>query len=248
MWSMSSEVPIDRVGQILATLRRNGWQIAREGSINFALPYLIFVAVQPHYGDVYGLIASSAPPMLWSVVEFLRNRKVDALSILVLLGIALSLIAFFGGGSVKFLQLREKLVTVIIGTVFLVSAAIGRPLIYQLARATLTRRADKSELIQFESFKDSAGFRRTMTIMTLVWGCGLVADAAASMALVFVLAIKTYLIVNRLLGYATMGGLSLWTFLYARKMRRRGDAMRAQAKAESQKAEALKSESLPPLP
>lgn len=243
---MGEEIPVNRARQALAFLRKNAWQIAREGSINFALPYLIFIAVQPRFGDVYGLIASSAPPMLWSIVEFARNRKVDALSILVLLGIGLSLVAFYGGGGVKFLQLREKLVTVIIGAVFLGSAAIGRPLIYQLARATLTRRGDKTELTQFESFKDNAGFRRTMTLMTLVWGFGLVADATVSAALVFALPIRTYLIVNRLLGYATMGSLSLWTFLYGRKMRRRGDALRAaQANAERQAAEELKSESLP---
>ena len=37
-------------------------------------------------------------------------------------GIVLSLLAFFGSGSARFLQLREKLVTVMIGLVFAGSA------------------------------------------------------------------------------------------------------------------------------
>ena len=103
--------------------------------VNLALPYLIYTLAQPRSGDVSALMASSGPPMLWSVVEFARNRRIDALSMVVLLGMGLSLLAFLGGGSVRFLQLREKLVTAFIGVVFLGSAAIGRPLMYELVRA-----------------------------------------------------------------------------------------------------------------
>ncbi|MBV9331415.1 MAG: hypothetical protein JOZ55_07665 [Alphaproteobacteria bacterium] len=201
--------------------------MAREAVINFAAPYLIYVFAQPHIGDVYALMASSGPPLIWSTVEFLRARKIDALSVLVLLGIALSLIAFYGGGGARFLQLREKLVTAIIGAVFLGSAAIGKPLIYQLARATLARRNDTAELERLDEVKDHPMARRTFMIMTVAWGFGLLADAALSAVLVFMMPISTYLIVNRLLGYGTMGLLFLWTFWYARRRRRMGDAMRA---------------------
>jgi hypothetical protein len=83
---------------------------------------------------VRALLASSAPPIAWSLVEFARHRRVDALSVLVAAGIVLSLLAMIGGGGPKFLQLRENLVTGIIGLVFL-----GSALIYQLARAGMRR-------------------------------------------------------------------------------------------------------------
>ena len=67
------------------------------------------------------------------------HRRLDALSLLVLAGIVLSLLAFFGGGGPRMLQLREKLVTGVIGLAFLASAAVGRPLIYELARAGMAR-------------------------------------------------------------------------------------------------------------
>jgi hypothetical protein len=171
-------------------------------------------------------MASSAPPIIWSLVEFARRRRIDALSLLVLSGIALSLLAYLGGGSVRFLQLREKLVTALIGLLFLGSAAIGRPLIYFLARATLQRRSS-SELAEFEARKDNVYFRRTMTLMTLVWGTGLVADAALGAALVTVLSVREYLIVGPVVGYGVIGVLGLWSFLYARRQRRKGDARRA---------------------
>jgi hypothetical protein len=70
-----------------------------------------------------------------------------------------------------------------------------------------------------------------MTVMTLVWGFGLLADVAVSVVLVFVLSIREYLIVNPILGYGSIGALSLWSFLYGQRAKRRGEARRAAAAA-----------------
>ena len=212
--------------------RQNGGHILVEALVNFILPFVIYNYAQPSLGDVRALLASSAPPILWSLVEFARHRRLDAVSVLVVSGIALSLLAMLGGGGARFLQLREKLVTGVIGVVFLGSALIGKPLIYELARASM-RRKSTAEAEQFEALQVHAGFRRTMTIMTLVWGLGLLADVAVSVVLVFVLSIREYLLVNPILGYGTMGALSLWSFLYGQRARRRGEARRAALGAPS---------------
>jgi hypothetical protein len=209
-------------------IRKNGAGIGLEVLVNFALPFLIYDLARHDLGDVPALIASSAPPIAWSLLEFVRKRRIDALSMLVLAGIALSLLAFIGGGGARFLQLREKLVTALIGMIFLGSAVIGRPLIYQLARATILRRSP-SEAASFEALRDNAFFRRTMTVMTLVWGFGLVVEAAIAGLLVFVVSIREYLLVSPVIGYSTMCALSLWTFWYSRRQRRRGEARRAAA-------------------
>jgi hypothetical protein len=218
------------IARITGYLRKNGGHILIEALVNFILPFVIYTYAEAPLGEVRALLVSSAPPILWSLVEFARHRRVDALSVLVVSGIALSLLAMLGGGGARFLQLREKLVTGVIGLVFLGSALIGKPLTYELARASM-RRKSESEARQFEMLQAHAGFRRTMTIMTVVWGMGLLADVAISVVLVFTLSIRAYLIVNPILGYGTMGGLSLWTFLYGRRARRRGEARRAAATA-----------------
>lgn len=216
-----------RFSQIAGFIRANGLTIVREGGINIVLPYLIYAYAQPRYGDVHALIASSAPPIVWSAIEFAWHRRVDFLSVFVLLGIVLSLLAFVGGGGVKFLQLREKLVTVIFSFVFLGSAAMGRPIIYELARAGMKRNNQAGEVERFEKLRDNVHFRRSMTVMTLVWGSGLLADALVSIALVYVLSIKEFLVVNPILGYATAGSLALWTFWYVRRRRAQGEARQA---------------------
>lgn len=224
-------VPSERMlARVTAYLRKEGSRISLELLVNFILPFAIYSYAQAPLGDVGALLISSVPPILWSLVEFARHRRLDALSVLVICGIALSLLAMLGGGGVRFLQLREKLVTALIGLVFVGSAAVGKPLVFELARATMRRKSEE-EAAEFEGLQVHAGFRRTMTIMTLVWGFGLLADVAISVVLVFELSIREYLIVNPILGYGTMGALSLWSFLYGRRAKRRGEARRLQAGA-----------------
>ncbi len=216
-----------------AYLRKNGASIAVEALVNFVGPFVIYQLTKTQLGDVRALMASSAPPILWSLIGFARHRRVDAVSMLVLGGIALSLLAYLGGGGVKFLQLREKLVNALIGTIFLGSAAIGRPLIYQLARATIRRRSAE-EAASFEAMRENAGFRRTMMIMTVVWGAGLLLESALGVVLVFTLSIRDYLLASPVVGYSTIGALTVWTFWYMRRRRAAGAATMA-AHAEAAK-------------
>jgi hypothetical protein len=216
------------IARITAYLRENGVHLLVEAVVNFILPFLIYSYAEAPFGEVRALLASSAPPIAWSLVEFARHRRIDALSVLVVAGIALSLLAMLGGGRVQFLQLREKLVTGVIGLAFIGSALIGKPLIYELALAT-RRRKSPAEAQEFEALQAYAGFRRTMVLMTWVWGLGLLADVAVALVLVFTLSIREYLIVNPILGYGTMGALSLWTLLYGQRAKRRGEERRAAA-------------------
>jgi hypothetical protein len=204
--------------------------IAIELLVNIALPYVIYVKAEASQGQVRALLAASLPPILWSGIEFARKRRIDAVSILVLAGIVLSLLAFLGGGSVRFLQLRENLVTGLTGIIFVGSAAIGRPLIYQLARASKLRQS-KAEAERFESLRNKQHFRRGMTVMTLVWGFGLLAQTGVACLLVFSLSIRHYLVVGPIVGYGMMGGLALWTFWYVKRMKRRGAAAIAASSA-----------------
>jgi uncharacterized membrane protein len=199
--------------------------VAIEILVNIALPYLIYAKAEAGLGQVRALLAASLPPILWSGFEFARKRRIDAVSLLVLAGIVLSLLAFLGGGSVRFLQLRENLVTGLIGLVFLGSAAIGRPLIYQLARA----RQSPEEAARLESLRDNPRFRRNMTVITLVWGFGLLAQTAVACLLVFQMSIRHYLVVGPIVGYSIMGGLALWTFWFVKRIKRAGAAAAARA-------------------
>ncbi len=190
-------------------VRENAASFILELLINFVAPFVIYSATQAKLGDVRALLWSTAPPVVWSIVEFARKRRIDALSLLVIGGIVLSLLAFFGGGSARVLQLRENLVGGLVALVFLGSAAIGKPLVYQLARAGAMRKS-RAEAEELEKLRDNVFFRRSMTVMTLVWGFGLLAQTALACVLVFALSIRDYLLVSPIVGYSAYGALGLW--------------------------------------
>lgn len=198
-------------------LGHHGPRLGVELGVNFVLPLLIYDRLAPTYGDLRALIASSVPPTLWAIAEFIRRRRLDAMSALVLGGIALSLLAMIGSGSARFLQLRENLVTGLIGLIFLGSAMIGRPVIYHLARAGVAR-SSPQRMAAFEARRHEPRFRRAMTVITLVWGAGLLLSTAVACGLVMSISIHDYLIVQPFVGYGTMGALLLWTVVYRRRL------------------------------
>ena len=200
---------------VIVWLRRNGPVVIVEGTVNLVAPALIYGLLQDRWGEVPALLASSVPPLVWSLIGLVRNRRLDALSIMVLVGIALSLIAMAGGGSARFLQLREKLVTALIAAAFLGSAAIGRPLIGPLARATMARESAES-LAAFDARRNEPFVRRTIMVMTLVWGFVLAVDFMVSVMLIYAVTVADYLVIGPIVGYVTIGGLAGWTVLYRR--------------------------------
>ena len=204
---------------------REGRQVLVEALVNFILPFVIYNYAEARFGEVQALLLSSVPPILWSVVEFFaapparravgdgggRHRAVAA-----------------GDGRRRrsaFPAAAREARHGVIGLAFLGSALIGKPLIYELARASM-RRKSEGEAQEFEALQVHAGFRRTMTVMTLVWGPGLLADVAVSVVLVFALSIREYLIVNPILGYGTMGAIEpvVVSLRPARQAPRRGAA------------------------
>lgn len=205
-----------RIAKTARFARAEGPGLVMEILVNFVLPYAIYTYAKPRLGDVHALMASSLPPVAWSLIEFARKRRIDAISFLVIAGIALSLLAFLGGGGVRFLQLRENLVGGLVALAFLGSAAIGKPLIYEVARAGAARKS-AAEIAKLEELGQDAAFRRDMMILTLVWGFGLLASTALSCVLVFSMSIRRYLLVSPFVGYGTAALLALWTFAYVRR-------------------------------
>ena len=186
--------------------------------VNFVLPYFIYVKTALIIGQVHALIASSLPPILWTVARSVYSRKTDAVSLLVIFGIVLSLVAFIGGGSVRLVQLRQNLVIGLIGLIFLSSIAFGRPLIWPLARATILR-GDLRHIPALDVLQARQEFQRDMTMLTAVWGIGLLAETAAACVLLYCMPIQEFLIVNPVVAYSAMGGLVLWSLWSAKRWR-----------------------------
>jgi hypothetical protein len=196
--------------------------LVAELAVNLLLPWAAYRLAMPHWGEVGGLIASAVPPIVWSVVELARFRRVDALSAIVLLGIALSLGVMALGGSPRMLLMRESLVSGLIGIAFLGSLFRKRPLVFYLARATLARETPEG-VARFDLlWRERPRFVSAMRMLTAVWGVGLVSETALRGWMAMTWPIERFLIVSPLIGYGIFSALMAWTFWYRTRLRRIG--------------------------
>lgn len=191
--------------------------LAVELLVNLALPWLAYTLAEPRFGEFGALLASSVPPLLWSLAELLRHRRVDALSMLVLAGIALSIIAMLLGGDARLLLIRESLISGLIGLLFLGSLPLRRPLVFYLARATMARQDAEQGRDRFERWWEKPAAQRTIRHITGIWGLGLTGEAALRSYLAWHWAPERFLAIAPALGYACMGLLGAWTFWYSRR-------------------------------
>ncbi|PVZ84396.1 hypothetical protein C9426_23340 [Serratia sp. S1B] len=194
------------------------WHICVEILVNFVLPWLAYRTFHSQ-GEVIGLLASTVPPLLWSIIGLIRFRRLDALSMLVLAGILLSFVAMLFGGDPRMLLMRESLVSGLIGVAFAASFWLRKPLLYYLARATVGReRTDGST--HFEEWYARPEGRRAIRTMTLVWGVGLMGETLLKFWLVQNWPVQRFLLLSPFVSYGAVGLLALWTLLYRRRLRK----------------------------
>jgi hypothetical protein len=64
-------------------------------------------------------------------------------------------------------------------------------------------------------------------VITLVWGIGLITEAALATLAVFSLPPRAYLLAGPVLGYGMLAALGLWTFWFSRRQGAKVDAEKA---------------------
>jgi len=189
--------------------------------VNLLLPWLVYRLALPHFGNLGALYASAVPPLVWSLAEFAKSRRLDALSVLVLLGIALSIVTMALGGSPRILLVRESLISGVIGIAFLFSLLLERPLVFYLARATVAREQEGGAPHFEATWRERAPLRASIRMMTLVWGAGLTVEALVRSWLAWHWPIERCLVVLPVISYAIYGGLMAWTFWFRGRLRKR---------------------------
>jgi hypothetical protein len=192
----------------------------------------VYQLLNARYGDTVALIASALPPLLWSAYELIKTRRLDAISILVVSGILFTVAATAMGGSPRLIQIRDALVTGVIGLMFLGSLALPKPMIFYLARATQARNTAEGAS-KFETLWLRPGVPGVFRLMTAVWGVGLVLQTALMCWLAWIWPISRYLLLSPFISYGIFGAMMAWSLWYGNRRKTLGemrDARRGQAK------------------
>jgi hypothetical protein len=150
--------------------------IAIDIVLNVVLPYGAYLLLKrAGQSDTRAVIMSAGVPMAVAVASLIQRRRINGLSLLVILATALSLGATALSGSSWFVLIRPSFVTGCIALAFLVSLALERPALFYLARDMTCPTTDEARA--FEGKWASAVFRRSMRRLTVVWAVFLGGEA-----------------------------------------------------------------------
>ncbi|SAK43590.1 putative membrane protein [Caballeronia hypogeia] len=182
--------------------------------VNVALPALAYRIAIGHFGVVGALIASALPLVVWMTFDLTRYRHFDALSGIVLAGIVMSLLVLLSGADGWLRNSREPAVSGVIGMFFLLSLFLDRPLVYYLARSTLSREQQGREADFDDRWATRPALARSIRLMTAVWGAGLVGENLARLWITLHLPDTDANRLSTFVSYATYAALTVWTMFY----------------------------------
>jgi hypothetical protein len=188
--------------------------------VNVALPWLAYRLAFPHWGHSGALAASALPLIAWMSWDQLRYRHFDALSALVLVGLALSLIAVALGGDRLIGAIEEPMVSGMIGVAFLISLALRRPVVFYLARSTMSREDPRSAASFEKHWRERPSLAAYIRLMTLVWGLGMIGENILRSLIVWHWPNDPRAaFASEVLRYGVYAGLTAWTFWCRQRIR-----------------------------
>jgi hypothetical protein len=185
--------------------------------INVAMPALAYRIAMTRFSVEGALVASALPLIAWILIDLLRYRHFDALSAIVLAGILLSLMVFATGADHWLRQAREPAVSGIIGVMFLLSLWLDRPLVFYLARSTMSRERQGREAEFDDMWRSRPALVRSIRLMTVVWGIGLVGENLARLWIALALTEPAAGHFSTGVRYLVYGGLTVWTIVYRKR-------------------------------
>ena len=189
--------------------------------VSVALP-LIAVQVLLRTGTpaVTALAIAAIFPFGDALVTLVRKRRFDPIAVLSLIAIVVGIGTSGITGDAGVAVAKDSLFTLVFGLIFLGSLGASRPMIFVLGKQFATG-GDPAAAAAWDARWALAPFRRTVRLITLVWGCGLLLEAVLRVVAAFSLPVTTSTIVSPVLQVITFAALILWTTNYTRAVQRR---------------------------
>ena len=191
--------------------------LLRSLAINALCPYLVFKASAPHFPvqSIVPLGISGLIPLFSLLHSFLVGRTLDVIALFATEDVLVSLVAVLIAKTPAQVLLGKSASNAILGMIFFGSLAIGRPLMFYVARQFVTSHHPSTG-----AYFDERGLKWTRMqvyqVMTVVWGGALVLQSLLLAMIALSLPAATYLIVSPFVTYGTYVLLVLWSLRYGR--------------------------------
>jgi hypothetical protein len=175
---------------------------------------------------VTALVLSGVFPAVGVAINFIKDRRIDAIGVLVLAGIVAGTVLGLLSGNPRLVLVEGSVPTAVFGVLCLGSLWSSRPLMFRFASEFIgadTPRGREFELLSQHTGPAGQGFRHVFRVMTTVWGIGFLAEAAARVVIVELTSTGAAQAISKVLPFAVAGVLAAWTFAYGNWSRRRGE-------------------------
>ncbi|WP_242698175.1 VC0807 family protein [Bacillus sp. SD088] len=182
--------------------------------LNIALPYLTYRLLIPYTSGVVALTVAALLPLSDTLINLIKNKKIDAVSSFIFLSIILGIVAVLIGGNEKFILLRESYIIGIMGMVFLISLFFTKPLIYYFAIRFAGGKASAEE-----KWANLPAFRKNVHFLTVSWGIILLLEAVVKVILVYSISVSAFLLIAPFFTYGIIGLGILWNIQFIKRVR-----------------------------
>ncbi|QWF83999.1 VC0807 family protein [Amycolatopsis sp. CA-230715] len=170
-------------------------------------------------GTELALLAATAVAGLRLVQVAVRTRRFDVFAAFLMAVYGLSFLTALMSGDERFLLLRDSFTTGGLAAGFLLSCAVGRPLVFLAAR----RASGEAQASEWDSrWTAEPGVRRTFTVLTFTWGWGLLAEAVARIPFVYLLPPDAVMGVSSALQAIAVLALVAWSVRYVKRRKQNG--------------------------
>jgi hypothetical protein len=182
--------------------------------------------------DWVALLAATLAAGLRLVWVAVRTREITWFAAVMLAVFGLGLALAFVGGDPRFLLVKDSFGTALVGTVFLASLASGRPLTLSAFQTWQPRQAREME----EYYRTLPPIRSMFRRSAVVWGVGLLLEAALRIPLIYLLPIDVMVGVSTGMMITAIVGLSVWNGWYGKRAGGRARAWAAEHRDTSSEA------------
>ncbi|WP_262505823.1 VC0807 family protein [Streptomyces sp. TRM68367] len=159
------------------------------------------------FSEVSSLLLSGSAPAVHTLHGFVRKREINAIGVFTLSVLAVSALATLLTANPRAALARNGAFTALAAVWLLLTLFTKRPVTYQAAKAMLPRRSAALEHL----LATDPPFVRVWRGLTVLWGCGLLVDAALRVVMAYTLPVDTVPVLDGVLYAVTWLALQVVT-------------------------------------
>jgi hypothetical protein len=164
--------------------------------------------------DLVSLGVAAALPAIYVVVALVRGRRIDRIALLVLILLVIAIALSLATGDPRILLAKGVIVTGAAGIYMLATLFAEHSFIFHAAQR-LSAGGDPAKEAAWEArWQSSPVFRRAIRRLTLIWGLGLIGEAAVRAAIIYSLPVAQAVVWGQLWAIAVIVAL-IWVSIRA---------------------------------